>query len=251
MRLDFLLITLHRFKLNPHSLTSLPHLIPPPHTPHSHRYDMRYLNKESGHRIAILYLPLVPELVIEAIRLALLPHNNTERKELLAMLLSILGDLTGRILRDCIRQLCQPNCNAFSAVTPVKPSASFRTRLDKEKPALPIMRLLLLLHLSLDTFEFPETVRKDKTVDLESHSSTYKQVTCPCITLLVPEINTTDLLSECASVTEVSKRYSGSYSARMGSVQPLKPRSGSGENNMTTGLFVERYVRTYVLMLYE
>lgn len=204
---------------------------------------MRYQSKEACYRIAVVYLPLVAELVIEAIRLALLPHNNTERKELLAILLSILGDLTSRILRECIRQLCQRNNIAINNYnTPMKSSKDKMKKEKKNNFDLPIMRLLLLLHLSLDTFEFPETVRREKSEnEFECNISTYKQVTCPSINAFDPPLTET-VIETVSNFTDVSKRNSGSYSGRITSmqIQPIKPRSGSGDHTANAGILLDR-----------
>ena len=208
-----------------------------------HRYDLRYQTKEAGQRIAILYLPLVAEMVIEAIRLSLLQYNNTERKELLAMLMSLLGDLTSRILRECIRQLCQPNSVSHSNFGTTSSKNLLQKDKQKDSSPLPIMRLLLLLHLSLDTFEFPETVRKDRAeTDAESHTGIYKQVTCPSVTTITPEAPAAvESLSETQSVTsDTFKRNSG----RMSAVQ-LKPRSASGEHSATAGALLDRYPQSF------
>lgn len=204
---------------------------------------MRYQSKEACYRISIVYLPLVAEMVIEAIRLATLPHNNTERKELLAILLSLLGDLTSRVLRECIRQFCQSsNMSINNYNTPIKP-ASEKSKKDKNRSDLPVMRLLLLLHLSLDTFEYPETVRREKSEnDMEGHMSVFRQVTCPSLTTMDPPV--TEVLPEVATTTsfsDVSKRNSGSYSGRITSMQiQPKPRSGSGDHTPNAGIPLER-----------
>ena len=195
-----------------------------------HSYDMRYQSKEACQRLAILYLPLVAQMVIEAVRLASLQFNNSERKELLAMLMSLLGDLTSRILRDCIRQLCQPN--SISVLNFGTTSA----KKEREASSLPIMRLLLLLHLSLDTFEYPETVRRDRgETDAESHTSVYKQVTCPSVAT-VPADNT-EQVSETLSVSSDPVRRN---SGRMPSLQ-LKARTSSGDHSATAGALLDRY----------
>lgn len=182
-------------------------------------------------------------MVIEAIRLSLLQYNNTERKELLAMLMSLLGDLTSRILRECIRQLCQPNSVSHDSFGTTSSKGFSQKDRDKEKEKekesspLPIMRLLLLLHLSLDTFEFPETVRKDRAeTDAESHTGIYKQVTCPSVTTITPEAPAVEFLSETQSVaSDTLKRNSG----RMSAIQ-LKPRTASGEHSATAGALLDR-----------
>jgi hypothetical protein len=56
-----------------------------------HSYDARYQSQEAHHRIATMYLPLFSEIVAEARSLAVLPHVDVGRKELLSLLLSLLG----------------------------------------------------------------------------------------------------------------------------------------------------------------
>ena len=220
------------------------------------RYDMRYQTKEACSRIAILYLPLVAEMVVESVRLSLLQFNNVDRKELLAMLMSLLGDMTSRILRDCIRQLCQPNSvcvNHYVTTSPKASSPRDRDRdrdreKDREASPLPIMRLLLLLHLSLDTFEYPETVRKDRAdTDAENHLSIYKQVACPSVVTMSPEILPMDYIETQSATSEVVKRNSG----RMSSIQ-LKTRSVSGDrdNSASAGALLDRYALTLICILF-
>lgn len=212
---------------------------------------MRYQTKEACSRIAILYLPLVAEMVVESVRLSLLQFNNVDRKELLAMLMSLMGDMTSRILRDCIRQLCQPNSVCGTNYVRTSPKTSSPGDRDKEKDReaspLPVMRLLLLLHLSLDTFEYPETVRKDRAdTDADNHLSVYKQVACPSVVTMSPEILPMDYIETQSATSEVVKRNSG----RMSSIQ-LKTRSVSGDrdNSASAGALLDRFAPTLFLDL--
>ena len=181
--------------------------------------------------------------MIEAIRLATLPHNYTERKELLAILLSLLGDLTSRVLRECIRQFCQSsNLSVNNYNTPIKPPSE-KSKKEKKRSDLPIMRLLLLLHLSLDTFEYPETVRREKSdIEIECHTSIYRQVTCPSLSTMEPPVmEVVPEVTSATSFTDVSKRNSGTYSGRITSMQiQPKPRSGSGDHTPNSGILLER-----------
>ena len=192
-------------------------------------------------------------MVVESVRLSLLQFNNVDRKELLAMLMSLLGDMTSRILRDCIRQLCQPNSVCVTHYVTTSPKAnSPRDRdrdreKDREASPLPIMRLLLLLHLSLDTFEYPETVRKDRAdTDADNHLSVYKQVACPSVVTMSPEILPMDYIETQSATSEVVKRNSG----RMSSMQ-LKTRSVSGDrdNSASAGALLDRYALTPLIIL--
>ena len=167
------------------------------------------------------------------------------------MLMSLMGDMTSRILRDCIRQLCQPNSVCGTNYVRTSPKTSSPGDRDKEKDReaspLPVMRLLLLLHLSLDTFEYPETVRKDRAdTDADNHLSVYKQVACPSVVTMSPEILPMDYIETQSATSEVVKRNSG----RMSSIQ-LKTRSVSGDrdNSASAGALLDRFAPTLFLDL--
>jgi hypothetical protein len=125
-----------------------------------HAYDVRYQSKEAQHRLAGLFLPLLGELIADAPHLANLPHDDADRKEWLALFLAVLQDLPPRVAREFVRLLCQ------SPDSQGQGQGYGQGRVA----AMPVTRLFLLLHLVLDTFEYPLAPRADGDSHLLSES---------------------------------------------------------------------------------
>eukprot|EP01038_Epipyxis_sp_PR26KG_P007484 gene7484-10199_t len=73
-----------------------------------HSYDARYQSAEFRRRVACIYLPLMTEILEEKNRFTKLPYNDTERKELLIILLYILQNVPEFILRERVRHMSRP-----------------------------------------------------------------------------------------------------------------------------------------------
>ena len=121
-----------------------------------HSYDARHQDLASRQRIAVMYIPLLFQILAESERLSLVPFDAPERRELLAILLYLLQDLPERQLREQWRQLTLKDASALAAVTQAA-GVTVRRASNSVVPVheLPILRLLKLLHLVLDTFDYP------------------------------------------------------------------------------------------------
>ena len=128
-----------------------------------HSYDMRYQDEESRRRIASMYLPLIQEIVCETDSLIASTCDLTERKEVLSVLLYLLQDVPERLLREEWRSMTKMQVTS-RLLTPCN-SSSGRLTSNEGVPARPpsmsmhvqppIIRFLKLLHVMLDSFEFP------------------------------------------------------------------------------------------------
>ena len=148
-------------------------------------------------------------MISDAPYLANLPHDHVERKEWLALLLALLQDTPARLIRDFVRLLCQgqglePGQGLGSGLAPGQglgqgPGQNFGGSgnglgsglgsgfgsegvcHDTDAYPIPLMRLLVLLHLCLDTFEYPLPAQTSGTY--ASLFSGDNIVTFPFITL--------------------------------------------------------------------
>ena len=129
-----------------------------------HSYDARHQDLASRQRIAVMYIPLLFHILAESERLSVVPFDSPERRELLAILLYLLQDLPERQLREQWRQLTSNDSSAIAVVTQAA-GATVRRVSNSVVPVyeLPILRLLKLLHLVLDTFDYPYEKPDDPT----------------------------------------------------------------------------------------
>lgn len=129
-------------------------------------YDPRYQSPTSRRRIGIMFCPILREIASVVDRLEGLPHDATERKEFLVIFLYLLQNFPENLLRaewrhflsikDLSKKLESSRRNT-DAPPPVLAAVS-RSSSSSSKCGLfnlPITKILLLMHLCLDTFEFP------------------------------------------------------------------------------------------------
>ncbi|RYH30550.1 hypothetical protein EON65_04840 [archaeon] len=156
-----------------------------------HAFDARYQKPSKQQRIACMYIPVLGEFMRELDRLWILKYDSVERREMLAIVLYIFGGIPDRILRAILRHCCMA---ATSRSNSSKKDFRFSTMMDSSSStmtaalrvlslkrdsalatpdveafipqstvqSLDIYSLILMLHLSLDTFELPKT--KEDTV---------------------------------------------------------------------------------------
>lgn len=124
-----------------------------------HSYDARYQSIEARERVAVLYMPLLHDIIHEASALRMLPVMASERRELLIMFLHLLQDLPVQVLRDQLRKFCEhqvlgTDCqNGFERMSCSSLPFCTKQPLDTKWDDLTIIKVLVLLHLCFDTFE--------------------------------------------------------------------------------------------------
>ena len=134
-----------------------------------HSYDVRYQEAISRHRIAVMYIPLLFHILAETEVLAISPFDSLDRRELLSILLFLLQDLPERQLREQWRHLARGDFDASRSAAFSRPEKRLSTERDhSSKPSsakpLPIMKMLRLLHMILDTFDYPRTSKELEAV---------------------------------------------------------------------------------------
>jgi hypothetical protein len=114
-------------------------------------YDRRYQTIEYQNRIASMFLPLLFYFVELANHLYELPPDSAERRDSLAIVVYLLQECPEYLIREEIRKMTQhQNRNIVTTLFPkIKNAKSHSTQPYK----LPIMNMITLLHLIVDTFE--------------------------------------------------------------------------------------------------
>lgn len=133
-------------------------------------YDPRYQTPASRRRIAVMFCPMLREITGVVDRLSVLASDSPERKEFLVIFLYLLQNYPENLLRtewrqflslkdlskklDSIRRNSDAPMPAFTTTASNMTSSSFSSSKNSVYQ-LPIIQIFELMHLCLDTFEFP------------------------------------------------------------------------------------------------
>jgi hypothetical protein len=118
-------------------------------------YDKRYQTIEYQNRIACMFLPLLLYFVELSNHLYELTPDSIERRDSLAVVIYILQEVPEYIIREEMRNMTQhqhrTSANIVTTLFPKKTNNKIQSTAQLYK--LPIMNMITLLHLIIDTFE--------------------------------------------------------------------------------------------------